>query len=111
MLSVVRLAFAHNGKPNRWAYHDVGLASAQLVLQAVSQGLVAHQMAGFDAAKARETYGIPEGHEPVAAIAVGYPFQSLQYPFLIPLCLQFSNAPNPHIGQAFIIHILRVLGR
>ena len=31
-----------------------------------------HQVAGFDAAKAREAPSIPEGSEPVAAIAVGY---------------------------------------
>jgi nitroreductase len=30
-------------------------------------------MAGFDADKARESLSIPDGHEPVAAIAVGYP--------------------------------------
>ena len=29
-------------------------------------------MAGFDGAKARETYRIPEGWEPVTAVAVGY---------------------------------------
>ena len=29
-------------------------------------------MAGFDVAKARETYGIPATHEPVAAVALGY---------------------------------------
>ena len=31
------------------------------------------QMAGFDAEKAREAYDIPEGYEPMTAIAVGYP--------------------------------------
>jgi hypothetical protein len=29
-------------------------------------------MAGFDVAKARETYAIPAGYDPVAAIALGY---------------------------------------
>lgn len=72
MLSVAKLDF-DAGEPNRHAFHDVGQAAAQLVLQAMSLGLKAHQMAGFDAAKARRTYGIPEAHDPVAAIAVGYP--------------------------------------
>jgi nitroreductase len=72
MLSVARLTFAENGKPNRHAYHDVGLAVAQLVLQATAIGLVAHQMAGFSVEKARETYRIPDGHDPIAAIAIGY---------------------------------------
>ena len=72
MLSVAKLEFSRNNKPNRHAFHDVGLAAENLVLQAVALGLVAHQMAGFDGAKAREVFAIPTGFEPVAAIAVGY---------------------------------------
>jgi hypothetical protein len=30
-------------------------------------------MAGFNPEQARETYGIPEGHEALTAIAAGYP--------------------------------------
>lgn len=73
MLSVARTVFGSNGKPNRHALHDVGQAVAQLTVQAVSRGLRVHQMAGFSQAKARETLGIPEECEPVAAIALGYP--------------------------------------
>lgn len=73
MLSVARLAFERNGKPNRHAYHDVGQAAAQLTFQATALGLFVHQMAGIDAEVARETYCIPEGWDPVAAIALGYP--------------------------------------
>jgi len=73
MLSIAKLNFERNGRPNRHAYHDVGLASASLIMQATALGLVAHQMAGFDAGKARELFAIPEGWEPVAAIALGYP--------------------------------------
>jgi len=35
-------------------------------------GLWVHQMAGYDAAKARQVFAIPDGYEPVAAIAIGY---------------------------------------
>ncbi len=73
MLSIAKLNFERNGRPNRHAFHDVGLASASLIMQATALGLVAHQMAGFDAGKARELFAIPEGWEPVAAIALGYP--------------------------------------
>jgi nitroreductase len=73
MVSVARLDFAQTGKPNRHAIHDVGLATAQMMLQAVALGLFAHAMAGFYPDKVRELYGVPDGYEPVAAIAVGYP--------------------------------------
>jgi nitroreductase len=73
MISVASLQFGRNGKDNRHGIHDVGLATENLILQATALGLVAHAMAGFDVGKARETYGIPETCEPVAAIALGYP--------------------------------------
>ncbi len=76
MVSVAQLDFIKPGKPNRpnrHAYHDIGLAVAHLGLQATALGLVLHQMAGFDAGKARLALGIPEGHEAVTAIALGYP--------------------------------------
>jgi nitroreductase len=73
VLSVASLSFAHNGKPNRHALHDVGAAMADLTLQAMSEGIFVHQMAGIDVNKARETYNIPATHEPVAGAAIGYP--------------------------------------
>ena len=73
MVSVARLAFDRNGKPNRHAFHDVGLAAAQLTLQATSLGLAVHQMGGIEIDKIRQTYRVPEGCEPVAGFAVGYP--------------------------------------
>src|SRR2546425_8759579 len=44
-LSVAALDFAQTGKPNRHAYHDVGLAVENLVIQAMSMGIFVHQMA------------------------------------------------------------------
>ena len=73
MLSVASKVFEKSGKPNRHALHDVGLAAAQLTLQATALGLGVHQMAGFSTERARELFAIPEDFEPVAAIAVGYP--------------------------------------
>jgi nitroreductase len=73
MLSVAKLAYDSNGSPNRHAFHDVGQAAANLALQATALGLAVHQMGGFDVARAREEFSIPEGYEPVAAVAVGYP--------------------------------------
>ncbi len=70
-ISVARLN-SHAGEPNRWALYDTGQAVALLTVQATAMGLSAHQMAGFDPVLARERLGIPEGFEPVTAIAVGY---------------------------------------
>ena len=75
LLSVARENFGHNGKPNRHAQHDVGAASACLVLQAVELGLVTHQMAGYDADRARLEFQIPEDHTPMAMMAIGYPYR------------------------------------
>ncbi|NEQ38395.1 MAG: nitroreductase family protein [Okeania sp. SIO3I5] len=73
MLSVAKLSFDRNNKPNRHAFHDVGLAVASLTFQATEMGLRVRQMAGFDVDKARELYKISEQYEPVTAIALGYP--------------------------------------
>ncbi len=72
MLSVAKLYFERNGVENRHAFHDVGAAAAQLAMQATAYGLFIHQMAGFDVPLAKEVYNIPEGYEPVAALALGY---------------------------------------
>jgi len=72
MVSVVKLTFGRNGESNRHAWHDVGLAVGNLVVQATSLGLSVHQMAGILPDKVRELYGIPLGFDPVAGLALGY---------------------------------------
>jgi nitroreductase len=49
-----------------------GQAVAALSVQATALGLSVHQMAGFDAAAARDVLGVPEDHAPLTAIAIGY---------------------------------------
>ncbi|MGH7150051.1 MAG: nitroreductase family protein [Planctomycetota bacterium] len=73
MLAVASLRFARNGKENRHAFHDVGLATGNLVVQATGMGLYVHQMAGILPEAARAAYAIPEGHEAATGIALGYP--------------------------------------
>jgi|HubBroStandDraft_5_1064220.scaffolds.fasta_scaffold111322_1 nitroreductase len=73
ILSIARMTFQSTGKPNRHAFHDVGLAIAALTVQATASALVVHQMAGFDIEKARRESSIPQDHEPVAVAAIGYP--------------------------------------
>ena len=72
MISVARKTSAHSGKPNRCAIHDVGLASENMTLEAVEQGLLTHGMGGIDLEKIRQVYGLPENYEAVAGWAIGY---------------------------------------
>jgi nitroreductase len=72
MLTFARTKWEGEDRLNRTAQHDLGLAAATLTLQAETEGLVVHQMAGIDVGKIRETYGVPEVYEPVSAIAIGY---------------------------------------
>jgi nitroreductase len=72
-IAVSELAFNSTAKPNRNAFYDTGAAVANLSMEATSRGLFVHQMAGFDAHKAIELFGIPGGWEPIAAFVVGYP--------------------------------------
>jgi len=50
---------------------DAGAAMANLSIEAVSRGLVAHPMAGFDTEGAREKFGLADGLRPLAVVAVG----------------------------------------
>ncbi len=84
MVSVAKLTFDANGQPNRHAFHDVGLAVANLITQATAFGLYVHQMAGFYPERVRELYGVPDGFEPVAGIVLGY----LGDPAILPEDLQ-----------------------
>ncbi|WP_328612954.1 nitroreductase family protein [Amycolatopsis sp. NBC_00355] len=56
-----------------YAEYGLGLASENLVLQAVELGLIAHQMAGFSPADVRSSFDLPDNAEPRVAIAVGSP--------------------------------------
>jgi nitroreductase len=55
----------------RYAAVDAGAAIAQLTTEAVSRGLIAHPMAGFNADEAVAVFGIPEGVRAIAVVAVG----------------------------------------
>ena len=71
-LGCASLNFARNGQPNVAAVHDLGLASANLVLEATARGLFVHQMIGILPDRARELYHIPEQVQAKTAIAIGY---------------------------------------
>jgi nitroreductase len=108
MLSVAKLNFQKNGKENRHAFDDVGAAAASMAIQAAAMDLYLHQMAGFDVPKAQELYGIPEGYEPVAAIALGYRGDTHMLPEELQ---QRELAPRSRKSLKDRIVFLRVLGK
>lgn len=62
------------------SYYDTGMATANLLTQAVASGLVTHPMGGFDKGKAKAELNIPEGYDPLVMIALGYPGTPDQLP-------------------------------
>ena len=60
-----------DGTPRAISGFDTGLAVSQLTFEAHDRGLVVHQMAGFDANKAAETFGLPKNISPIVVIAIG----------------------------------------
>ena len=72
---------AHTGlgaSPAAWAspywYVDGGMASMAVLMAAHDRGLGALFFGVFDhEAAVRETFGVPEGHRAVGAMALGYP--------------------------------------
>lgn len=66
---------AKDDKPAREniaAAHDLGLAFANLLLQATALGLHVHPMAGFDREAVREAFAIPADYEPMTVAVIGY---------------------------------------
>jgi nitroreductase len=72
ILGAAKTKFSHNGAENRVALYDLGAAASYMALQAAALGLATHQMAGFDAQKAKKLLGIPEEYIMGAAITLGY---------------------------------------
>lgn len=56
-----------------YALYGCGFATANLLLQAVKEGLYAHPMAGFDPLVVKEAFSIPEDYIVINIVAVGYP--------------------------------------
>lgn len=70
--AMIKTNFSSNGKPNPWAKHDLGLANAQLLMQAGSNDIYGHMMAGFDAAALSASLSIEATMQPVCMMALGF---------------------------------------
>ncbi|MGZ3863531.1 MAG: nitroreductase family protein [Bacteroidia bacterium] len=68
----VKTTSGPENKPNPAAFHDAGLANATLMLQATALHIYGHMMGGYDKAKTKEVFGIPEGYDTVIVLALGY---------------------------------------
>lgn len=71
-IGVVSTHFERNGKPNKAAVHDLGLAAGNLLVEATARGIHVHQMIGILPDRARDLYAIPEGEEAYTGLAIGY---------------------------------------
>ena len=56
-----------------YAFFYCGLAVENLMLQAVSEGLYAHAIAGYDPLKVKQSFSIPEEFIVITLVAIGYP--------------------------------------
>ena len=59
-------------RKNAWAEHDLGMANAQLILQALSRDVYAHMMGGFSADKVSDLLDLDETVKPVCMGVMGY---------------------------------------
>jgi nitroreductase len=72
-ISFAKKTFSYDGTtPDRFGVHDTGTAFGQMSIQAVALGLHVHGMGGFDAARTRTEFAVPDDFEVCAAMAIGY---------------------------------------
>lgn len=72
IISMARTKFSHNGNPNRFAFHDTGMAVSNLLLQAFAMDIYVHQMGGYSVEKVKNHFNLNDDMEPVAMMGVGY---------------------------------------
>jgi len=73
LISVLgKKSLTKNGNPNTTYQYDTGQAVAWLTVQAAQEGLVVHQMGGFDKEFVSKTFAVPSDFEPISIIALGY---------------------------------------
>jgi len=72
IISMAKMNYSLSGKPNRFAFHDTGMAVANLLLQAQALDVFVHQMGGYSVDKVKDYFKLESDTEPVAMMAVGY---------------------------------------
>ena len=72
VLPLAQAVSTYKNRRNRLAFYETGMAVGNLLLQATAMGLLAHQIGGYDAQRARTELSIPDRYEPMTIMAVGY---------------------------------------
>ena len=70
--AITKKTYSDNGVYNKLHFHDLGAANENMFLESFNQGLIMHEMGGFDREKARKVFSIPDEYEIGIMIAVGY---------------------------------------
>ena len=64
--------YSDNGIYNKLHFHDLGAANENMFLESINQGLIMHEMGGFDRDKARRVFNVPDEYEIGIMVAIGY---------------------------------------
>jgi nitroreductase len=72
IITLARTRFTHNGKLNRFAFYDTGMAVTNMIMQATAFDIFIHQMAGFSVEKIKEYFRLNDDVEPVSVMAAGF---------------------------------------
>jgi nitroreductase len=70
--AITKKTYSDNGIYNKLHFHDLGAANENMFLESFNQGLIMHEMGGFNREKARELFNIPDDYEVGIMIAIGY---------------------------------------
>jgi nitroreductase len=70
--AITKKIYSDNGVYNKLHFHDLGAANENMFLESFNQGLIMHEMGGFDREKARKVFSVPDEYEIGIMIAIGY---------------------------------------
>lgn len=103
MAAMYKKTFSRNGRINTSAQHDLGMANAQMILQAAHRDIYAHMMGGFDKEQTKHLLELDQDIEPVCIIALGYlgDPEQLQEPYQTRELASRARLPINSIAKAF----------
>lgn len=101
ILNLAVRSLSRSGETNHHAWHDLGLAVAQLTVQATSMGMGLHQLGGFELHLVKQTFSIPEGMDLVSIIALGFPGDPEQLPEPL-LSRERNHSPRKDLSELVI---------